>query len=310
MEQEKHSQNQSAFWQALIPALVFTVLVMLIQSVLLLFLEKYQTGAGDAAFSFVNSHRQTIYALIGALADLAAFLPFVRAAKDESSMFQKEKETPAVSDAFHALFSHVPGRESGAALLLFLSAVFLCVGINILISLSLPASLSGGAEGMTDFGAGDAAYPLVSLLVYGVFTPAVEEYVFRGITFLRLRRVFAKREEKQEGKSLFSQLLSYSGTIPAMLISAALFALYHGNLAQGIYAFVMGCLFAFATELSGRVRTGILLHMAANICVLLLSILGLYNNLCTPVWCACFLLPGLLFPAVLVHSLSFRNGLG
>ena len=50
----------------------------------------------------------------------------------------------------------------------------------------------------------------------------------------------------------------------AVMISALLFGLYHGNLVQGIYAFIMGCLLALVYEWTGSFVAPVLFHMIAN----------------------------------------------
>jgi len=50
----------------------------------------------------------------------------------------------------------------------------------------------------------------------------------------------------------------------AVIISALMFGLYHGNLVQGIYAFIMGCLLALVYEWTGSFAAPVLFHMIAN----------------------------------------------
>ncbi len=78
----------------------------------------------------------------------------------------------------------------------------------------------------------------------GVGIPGAEELVFRGLLFARLR----------ERMSFFA----------AAGLSAALFALYHGNILQGIYGFFMGLLFSWAMEREKTIGAPLVMHMAAN----------------------------------------------
>ena len=50
----------------------------------------------------------------------------------------------------------------------------------------------------------------------------------------------------------------------AASISALLFGLYHGNLVQGIYAFIMGMFLALVYEWTGSFIAPVLFHMIAN----------------------------------------------
>ena len=50
----------------------------------------------------------------------------------------------------------------------------------------------------------------------------------------------------------------------AMVMSSALFALYHGNSVQGLYGFVMGCFMVYAYEYFGDFRMPVMIHMIVN----------------------------------------------
>lgn len=89
--------------------------------------------------------------------------------------------------------------------------------------------------------------PLVSLLGYGFFAPFAEEVAFRGI--------------------LFKYMSKWIHIVPAILISAVVFGLYHGNVMQAIYAFLMGILLALMVHLTDSLGASILFHMSANILV-------------------------------------------
>lgn len=85
----------------------------------------------------------------------------------------------------------------------------------------------------------------------GCLVPLAEELVFRGLGYGRLRR---------EMKAL-----------PAAVITAVLFGLYHGNLIQGMYAFFMGLLLALVCEAYGNLASSWLFHAAANMTAILLT---------------------------------------
>lgn len=302
----KSGGRMPALFSAILPALLYTLLVEILDSVLLSLLQHLSSTGSDAVFSFIKNHAQSLQALVSAISCAAACAVLLSAAKEERRRFLAARKTPRMESAWETQVRAVPGGERTISLLLLASAVFLSLGINLVLSLTGLAGLSGAAGQMSANTLQDPAYPVLSLLVYGLLTPAAEETVFRDLCFLRLRGVFAKREERRG--SLFRNLLAASGTVPAALLSSALFALYHGNLPQGIYAFLMGLLFALSVEITGNPVTAILLHSASNIFILLLSLPGLYNELCTPVWCACFLLPGLSFLALLLVLLERGRG--
>lgn len=85
----------------------------------------------------------------------------------------------------------------------------------------------------------------------GTLIPLAEELVFRGLSFRNLRRE-----------------LDY---LPAAVLTAVLFALYHGNWIQGIYAFLMGLLLALVYEAYGNLTAPWLFHVGANLTAILLT---------------------------------------
>lgn len=91
----------------------------------------------------------------------------------------------------------------------------------------------------------------MQLLSVGVVIPVAEELVFRGMGYRRLRES--------------------CGIWESMVISALLFAVFHGNVVQGIYAGLLGLMMAWAYERCGTLWASILFHMAANIGSVLLT---------------------------------------
>lgn len=94
--------------------------------------------------------------------------------------------------------------------------------------------------------------PALLILSTCVLGPIVEEVVFRGMVYRRARL--------------------YAGVWPAILISAALFGVYHLNLAQGIYAAGFGIVLAYYYECTGRLEACIAVHAAANLAALLFGV--------------------------------------
>ena len=64
--------------------------------------------------------------------------------------------------------------------------------------------------------------------------------------------------------------------VTAALLSGLCFGIYHMNLLQGVYATILGALFALLLEWSGKLFTSVLLHMGANIWSLIVSDVMLY----------------------------------
>lgn len=85
----------------------------------------------------------------------------------------------------------------------------------------------------------------LQLLGYGLIVPIAEELMFRGLVYKRLAFMNGKKA--------------------AMLFSALIFGLYHGNLPQGIYGFVVGLVSVYLYEKYGSIKAPILLHASMNI---------------------------------------------
>lgn len=83
------------------------------------------------------------------------------------------------------------------------------------------------------------------LILYGVVSPFVEEVIFRGFLYGRMR--------------------VYMPKVWAVLISALLFGVYHGNMVQGVYGFVMGILFTVAYDRYKNFYLAVIMHAIANL---------------------------------------------
>ena len=100
------------------------------------------------------------------------------------------------------------------------------------------------------FGAGNALQTIVTgsniwatLLFAVILAPIVEELIFRRAIMNRLRKY---------------------GDKTAILVSALLFALMHGNLSQFFYALGLGILFGYVYARTGKLRYTVGLHMTIN----------------------------------------------
>jgi len=102
----------------------------------------------------------------------------------------------------------------------------------------------------------ELSFPVI-LLIFAVFTPFAEEFVFRGLLYTGFRRSLSP---------LYS-----------ILLGGVLFGLYHGELIQGTYAFLMGMFFCLSMEATGDIRMPWLLHGLSNGLPLCLSYLGIWE---------------------------------
>ena len=98
---------------------------------------------------------------------------------------------------------------------------------------------------------------ILEIAVAGILIPVVEELIFRGLAYRRMRW--------------------YIRPVPAMILSALYFGAVHGNWLQGIYAFIMGMLLAFAFERFHSILVPILIHIGANTVSVFVSESGLLD---------------------------------
>lgn len=112
--------------------------------------------------------------------------------------------------------------------------------LNLFLQL-LPVQLPNTAQEALFAG----SFP-IQLIGIGVAVPLMEEVLFRGLVYQRLR--------------------GYTKTVwPAAALSAAVFALYHGNLIQMLFAFPMGLLLAELYRRWDTIKAPVLFHIAVNV---------------------------------------------
>lgn len=86
--------------------------------------------------------------------------------------------------------------------------------------------------------------PIIALIIVSVFVPFCEELIFRALIF----------------KNIEHKYNFFLGSF----ISSLLFALLHGNISQGIYAFCIGFVLCFVYKVFGGLKASFLLHMIMN----------------------------------------------
>ena len=97
------------------------------------------------------------------------------------------------------------------------------------------------------------------LLTSGLLIPIIEEVLFRGVLFRVIRR-----------------WISFPW---AMIISAVVFGVYHGNLVQFVYAGLCGMLLAYLYERYDSILAPILSHAVMNIVAIIMTQIGVFAEL-------------------------------
>lgn len=91
----------------------------------------------------------------------------------------------------------------------------------------------------------------IQLLTIAILVPVVEEVIYRGL--------------------VYGRVLRYLMPMHAMLFSAGVFAIFHFNLVQGIYAFILGVSLAYVYNKYQNLTYCILMHGVANGTAVLLN---------------------------------------
>lgn len=140
--------------------------------------------------------------------------------------------------------------------LMFLLSACLSVGCSFLFSLT---GLAGASEDFVEASGRQMQAGLVlGLWLYGICSPLAEELIFRGILFNRMKRYFSP--------------------VAAMLLSGAVFGLYHGNPIQAVYGLAAGAVLAAVYHQKGSFAFPVMMHGVMNVCGFLLSFLGIFRT--------------------------------
>lgn len=130
-----------------------------------------------------------------------------------------------------------------------------CLCFNVVLQVLLPPSKGWESAQETIY----KVPMLARLLVTVLLAPLAEELVFRGWFGLELKR--------------------YMKPLPAALLSAVLFGIYHGNLTQGLYAFFLGLCLEWVCFWSESLLPAICLHVGANAASAVFSAFGAKGQL-------------------------------
>jgi len=118
------------------------------------------------------------------------------------------------------------GKKIRHGIVLVITAISASLALNLLFSFLSVADLSKKYGQVVQNQ--NAVAPFVGIFLYGIFSPLAEEMLFRGLLYNRM-------------KQYFSQRLS-------IVFSALFFGLYHGNLVQGMFGFILGIVIAWFYE--------------------------------------------------------------
>jgi len=248
VDEVRKPKGLQRIWSFMFPFLVFCLVrSVAIQLFHLLMITIGQVVKGGSFF-FIHDAEGVLEGLTGNVATIGSAIGFIAGAA-----FVYKTAVAAIDGAWEDMkLLHLWEEPKKHYVLLAMATIGAVLGANVFLELI----------GMTDKSvvyqqvAADqyaAALP-VGLICYGVITPIAEELLFRGIVYNKLKKIM--------------------NLGPAVLVSGALFGLYHGNDVQGIYAFVIGVLMAYMYEYFADFRIPVFMHIGANVMAYILSFTG------------------------------------
>lgn len=181
-------------------------------------------------------------AVVGLTGNASAFMQIVGYLAGTLVIFKTAKEMIARADEENKLLyiKGMPLKNYGFMIMATLGLMF---GLNMLLELT---GLTANSQTYREVAKDQYSANLyLGLVLFVLAAPLAEEFLFRGIIYNCLRR--------------------YMKPLPAVVIAAAFFGVYHGNSVQGIYGFIMGCLIIYAYLYFGDFRMTIAVHALVNL---------------------------------------------
>lgn len=228
-DRKKESGNipENSFFRAIymiIPYVVNFVVLQIVTYVGMKIVQELVHEEGGALSDTITDHSSVLAALISLIAVLCSGIVLWLA-------FHKHDPIPCKA---------VHKKNYGLAVL---AGALLAMGFNTII-LYLYTIMQGDGE-LYAKAAFNGALPLgMAIILYIVVSPVVEELLFRWLLYGRISNIL--------------------GAKLGIVLTAAFFGFYHGNLLQGIYAALMGVFLALLLYLSDQLLLPVLFHMAAN----------------------------------------------
>lgn len=127
------------------------------------------------------------------------------------------------------------------------------IGLSKLVTILPIDNILGSYENVEN--AFEASALHIQVLVLVILGPVAEEIVFRGLVYNRIK--------------------GYTKEMTAVYLSSAIFGIYHFNLVQGLYAFMLGILLVYVYEKQRTILAPIIMHMSAN----LLALVMMYSDI-------------------------------
>ncbi len=223
------------------PIIIYMLYVSLLTELFSRGLDRFVSGSEEHA-RYIADNGATVNAFIRMAAILIATAAQIPALLGEKIVLVPKADGNVGRSTY--IIRACYGCLTGISLALFLNTLFSLTGFSTL------------SENFSQISAKQLSLPLtVGSLLYGIIVPLGEEVVFRGLVYNRMRR--------------------YGGAILSIVMSSIFFGVYHMNLIQGVYSFLMGLVVVWIYERYGGLIYPILVHASANLFVYLFFRSGL-----------------------------------
>lgn len=245
--------------------------------VIVMYLAQWILGADESHYMLCQ--------IIASVAAIPVIYPFYRQDRtmDRSESTQRESDRQKAEAQIHPA-----GMRKYLSHALWIIVISACIGISLnnIISMSPLVSVSEGyAEASRNFYGSTIA---LELLGSAIITPLLEELLYRGIIYARIRQM--------------------AGMLPAVLISALVFALMHFNLVQFLYAFLLGIVLALFMEKTGHMYGAVIGHMTANAIAVVRTETGFLSGTVDGSLPAWLISAGICFLGAVILMVYWRKG--
>ncbi len=232
----------------LLPLLIYFVVHDAEQLLLTILFSKCIVKTGAAYIWFI-AHTETASTVIWAIALVAAaasVIPFI-------------KRDGIISADYHAHGAFNDLRNKGQWCVLIVFAASISLGLNMLLQLT---GIAASSEEYTQTAVRQYGIAIgLGIALYGILSPVIEEIIFRGILYNRMKIYFPLKL--------------------SIIVSSLLFGVYHQNIVQGIYAFIMGIFLTAAYEYFDSFTAPLIIHITANCLIYILSYFRTLDAICS-----------------------------
>lgn len=165
-------------------------------------------------------------------------------------MYQRDKKTAAKAGQNVAVHVGLPQY-----IYIIILGAGACMALNNLLTMGNLAFYSEAYQEVSE--AFYSAKLIIQIIGLGILAPIAEELVFRGLLYKRMRE--------------------HMTVARALVWSALVFGLYHANMVQAVYGFVLGLLLAYLYEVYGSLKAAIFGHIVLNVCSILFTYFKVFD---------------------------------